>query len=95
MLGDDHTVREVGVGTVSFERESYPPLRLTEVLYILGLKKNLVSVSFIEDKGFVVVFRDRQVLIYPKGGNITSVKVVGVRQGIMYRLVFQVVGELT
>ena len=59
MLGDNRIVRVAGVGTVSFERESYPPLRFTEVLYVPGLKKNLVSISSIEDKGFEVVFRDR------------------------------------
>jgi hypothetical protein len=78
VLGDDRKVKAAGVGTVSFERESLPPLRLTEVLYVPGLKKSLVSVSTIEDRGFEVVFRNGQVLMYPKGGNITSVKVIGV-----------------
>ena len=57
MLGDDRTVSATGVGTVVFQRESLPPLRLTKVLYVPGLKESLVSVSLIEDRGFEVVFR--------------------------------------
>jgi hypothetical protein len=74
VLGDDRVVKAVGCGTVSFQRES-----LTEVLYVPGLKKNLVSVSAIEERGFEVLFRDGQVLLYPKGSSITSAKVIGTR----------------
>lgn len=56
ILGDDRAVRVAGVGDVTFQRESQAPLRLTYVLYVLGLRKNLVSISCIEDKGFVVLF---------------------------------------
>jgi hypothetical protein len=60
-------VKAVGSGTVSFQRESLPPMTLTEVLYVPGLKKNLVSVSTIEEKGYEVLFHDGQVLLFPKG----------------------------
>jgi hypothetical protein len=33
----------------------------------LGLKKNLVSVSTIEERGYEVLFRDGQVLLFPRG----------------------------
>jgi hypothetical protein len=56
VLGDDREVKVVGSGTVSFQRESLPPMTLTEVLYVSGLKKNLVSVSTIEEKGYEVLF---------------------------------------
>jgi hypothetical protein len=58
VLGDDREVKVVGSGTVSFQRESLPPMTLKEVLYVPGLKKNLVSVSTIEEKGYEVLFRD-------------------------------------
>jgi hypothetical protein len=58
VLGDDREVKVAGCGTVSFQRESLPPMTLTEVLYVMGLKKNLVSVSTIEEKGYEVLFRD-------------------------------------
>jgi hypothetical protein len=58
VLGDDREVKVVGSGTVSFQRESLPPMTLTEVLYVSGLKKNLVSVSTVEEKGYEVFFCD-------------------------------------
>ena len=39
---------------------------LRDVLYVPGLKKNLVSVSMIEDQGLGVSFLDGHVLIFPK-----------------------------
>ena len=95
VLGDDRTVSAAGEGTVIFQRESLPPLKLSDVLYVPGLKKSLVSVSSIEDRGYEVVFRGGQVLLYPKGGSITSARVIGIRQGKLYRLVFESVGALT
>ena len=78
VLGDDHTVRAIDVGTVSFERESQPPLKVIEVLYVHELKKNFILVSTIKARGFQVVLRDGLVLMYPKGSSITSPKVIGV-----------------
>ena len=66
VLGDDRTIGVAGVGTIVFQRESLPPLKLTEVFYVPCLKKSLVSVSCIENKRFEVVFRGGQVLLYPK-----------------------------
>ena len=51
VLGDDTVVRAVGRGIVRFDRESMEPMLLRDVLYMLGLKKNLVLVSMIEDRG--------------------------------------------
>jgi hypothetical protein len=81
-----------GIGTVAFQRESLLPLKLLEVLYVPGLKKNLVSVSCIEDRGYVVILRDGHVLLYPKGGNILEAKVIGVRYGRMYRMIWETLG---
>ena len=52
---------------------------------IPGLRKNLVSISYIEDRGFVVLFEKGQVYIYPQGGSRADSRVIGVRQGRMYR----------
>jgi hypothetical protein len=76
VLGDDWEVKVASCGTVSFRRESLPPMILTEVLYVPGLKNNLVSVSTIEEKGYEVLFRDGQVLLFPIGSSITSAKVI-------------------
>ena len=64
-------------------------MKLRDVLYVSRLKKNLVSVSTIEDREFWVMFRDGHVLIHPKGSNITSAVNIGVRSGKLYTLSFQ------
>jgi hypothetical protein len=94
VLGDDREVKVAGCGTVSFRRESLPPMILTEVLYVSGLKENLVSVSTIEEKGYEVLFRDGQVLLFPKGSSITSAKVIGTRHVRLYKFLFQQVRAL-
>ena len=66
-LGDDARYHTQGVGTVSFERESGKPLSFADVLYVLGLSKNLISVSTLKDKGNQVKFYDHRVYIRPKG----------------------------
>jgi hypothetical protein len=94
VLGDDRVVKEVGCGTVSFQRESLPPMSLIEVLYVPGLKKNLVSVSAIEERGYEVLFFDGQVLLFPKGSSIILAKVIGTRHEKFYKLMFQPVRAL-
>jgi hypothetical protein len=44
-LSHDTIVRVVGRGTITFQRESMPPISFRDVLYVLGLKKNLILVS--------------------------------------------------
>jgi hypothetical protein len=94
VLVDGSIVKADGIGTVSFQRQSRPPKLVRDVLYVLGLKKNLISVSTIKDRGYEVVFRDGQVLMYTKGSNITSTKVIEIRHKKLYRLMFQLVRAL-
>ena len=46
------------IGTITFERESGKPFLFEVVMHVPGLKKNLVSVAMLEDKGYDVVFND-------------------------------------
>jgi hypothetical protein len=94
VLGDDREVKAAGCGTVSFRRESLPPMILMEVLYVPGLKKNFVLVSTIEEKGYEVLFHDGQVLLFPRGSSITSAKVIGTRHERLYKFLFQQVQAL-
>jgi hypothetical protein len=48
-LGDDATYLVAGVGSISFQMPSGDILELTSVLYVLGLTKNLLSVSVMID----------------------------------------------
>ena len=87
-LGDDRVVKAVGRGTVAFQRESQPLLRFRNVYYVPRLKKNLISVSTIEDRGLEVLFRDGSVYILTRGANFATAKAIGTRIGKLYKLDF-------
>jgi hypothetical protein len=44
-LGEDTIVKVVGRGTMTFQRDTMPPISFRDVVYVLGLKKNLISIS--------------------------------------------------
>ena len=46
-------------------------------MFVLGLKKNLLSISALESKGIRVAFVDGQVLMWPKGKTIDDAIVIG------------------
>jgi hypothetical protein len=87
-LGDDTLVRVVG-SIVTFQRDGMQPISFKDVLYVPGLKKNLISVSTLQDRDLEVSFKGTEVLIHPKGSCLTSGKVIGVRDGKLFRLLFQ------
>ena len=87
-MGDDARYQVQGVGTASFQRESSKPLSFSDVLYVLGLTKNRISISTLENKGFQVKFQDRKVYIRPKGSDRSLDRVIGIRSGKVYRLHF-------
>jgi hypothetical protein len=43
---------------------------MKDVLYVSGLKKNLLSISALEKKGYRVAFIDGEVLMWAKGRNL-------------------------
>lgn len=53
-------------------------LHIDGILFVLGLKKNLLSISALEDKGFRVTFMDGKALLWPKDGDISFVDVIGI-----------------
>jgi hypothetical protein len=87
-LGDDTIVR-VACGRMTFQRDTMSPISSRDVLYVLGLKKNLISVSTLQDRGLEVSFRGTEILIQPKGSRLTSGQVIRVRDGKLYILLFQ------
>jgi hypothetical protein len=85
-LGDNTKYAVKGVGTTSFQLISGKPLKMSEVLYVPGVKKNLLSIS---DRGYAVAFMEGQVLAWPKGLSLASVEVIGIRDGSLYKLTGQ------
>ena len=81
VLGDNTVVRAIGRGTITFQRESMILMTLRDVLYVPGLKKNLVSVSTIEDRGLGVCFSDGRVQVYPRAIRMSSAMDIGFRCG--------------
>ena len=51
-LGDDKCYKIEGVGSISFQLECGAMLHIDDVLYVLRLKKNLLSMATLEDKGY-------------------------------------------
>jgi hypothetical protein len=86
VLGDDVRYNVKGVGTSTFQLDSDMQLQLREVLYVPGMKRNLISISSLEDKGYKVTFSEGRVLAWHKDSHINSAKVIGVQEKILYRL---------
>ena len=55
-MGDDGWYSAIGIGTITFQRESGKPFQLKYVMHVPSLKKNLVSVVMLEEIGYDVVF---------------------------------------
>ena len=66
ILGDNATYPVKGTRTMTFHLSQGQVLRLQDVLYVPDLKKNLVSISAMEDKSFKVAFVDGKVHIWKK-----------------------------
>ena len=76
-LGDDTTYKIEGVGSISFQLDSGTIFHIEDILYVPGLKKNLLSVAILEDKGYKVIFMDKKVLLWAKNEKLSSVELIG------------------
>jgi hypothetical protein len=64
--------------------ESGARLHVDEVLYVPGLKKNLLSVATLEDKVYWVIFKDMKALLWAKGSHLSTTKPIVNRSGGLY-----------
>jgi len=60
---DDERYSSTRISTVTFQRESISPLRIIDVMYVLGLKKNLVAVMVLDYCGYDVIFSKGMVFL--------------------------------
>ena len=65
-MGDDGRYIATKIGTITFEREFGNPLLLKDVMHVPSLKKNLVSVAMLKDKGYDVVFSNGKAFLRHK-----------------------------
>jgi hypothetical protein len=94
VLGDDVRYNVRGAGTSSFQLYSDMKLKLEEVLYVPGMKRNRVSISALEDKGYKITFSEGIFLAWHKDSHISSSKVIGVRENSLYKLTIKPVKAL-
>jgi hypothetical protein len=83
-----------GFGTSTLQLDSDIPIQLSDVLYVLGMKRNLVSIFSLEDKGYKVTFYEGKFLAWHKNSHMDYAQVIGVRENMLYRLTVQLVQEL-
>ena len=65
-LGDDYQYPIKGIGESNYKLDSGTSMKMKEVLYVPGLKKNLLSISDLDKKGYIVSFRYGEVLMWSK-----------------------------
>ena len=81
-LGDDYQYPIKGMGESYYKLDSGNSINMNEVLFVLGLKKNLLSISSLDKKGFRVAFVNGEVLMWTKGKPIDDAVVIGVEEGL-------------
>ena len=85
-IGDKSTYPIEGFGQASVKLKTCNNVHLSNVLYVPSLEKNLVSISCLEDKGNIIAFVDGKVLSWSKDSSIENARVIGTREGRLYRL---------
>jgi hypothetical protein len=85
-LGNDYQYPIKGMGESTYKLDSRTLMRMKEVIYVPGLKKNLCSISALDNKGFRVSFIDGEVLMWSKRKTIEYAVVIGTEEGGLYKL---------
>ena len=83
-MGDDGRYSVTGIETISFERESGKTFILKDFMHGPRLKKNLISMAMLEDKGYDVVFSEGKAFLRSKTTGQT--RRIGVRVKNLYQL---------
>ena len=64
MVGDDYQYSIKGMGEASYNMDSGKSMKMKDFLFVLGLKKNILSISALDKKYFRVSFVDGEVLMW-------------------------------
>jgi hypothetical protein len=80
-LGDDGTYFIKGIGSTSFQLQLGNVFHIEEIIYVLGLKKNHISVVFLEIKGYSVSFSKGKALMWPSNENMSSAMTIRAQEG--------------
>ena len=85
-LGDDYQYPIKGSRESSYKLEYGKSMKMKDVLFVPGLKKNLLSIFALDAKGMRVAFVDVQVLMWPKGNTFDDAVVIGKQEEGLYKL---------
>eukprot|EP00253_Pinus_taeda_P030163 PITA_30163 len=83
-LGDNSKYLVKGIGNVTLQLNWGNTIHLQDVLYVPDLKKNLVPISTMEDKGYKVAFIDGMVRVWKK--NFKDAFTLGFRVDSLYQV---------
>ena len=59
-------------------------MKMKDVLYVSGLKKNLLSISALDTKGLWVAFIDWEVLMWIRGKYLEDSSIIGIEDDVLY-----------
>jgi len=90
-LGDDGTFDIKDFGSASFQLQSDNIFHIDEIIYVLGLKKNLISVAVLESKGYSIVFTKGKALMWSSNEDMSTAMTIGTRESGLYKISGQVV----
>ncbi len=79
IIGDDASYSVKGASNNSFELKSGIPRHLNNVLFVLIIKRNLISISTLENKGFNVAFSKGSAVAWKKDFDFSSAQIIGER----------------
>jgi hypothetical protein len=88
------TIITYGLGSTSFQLQSCNVLHVEEILYVPGLKKNLISIAVLESKGYTIAFSKGKDLMCPSNESVSSSMIIGVQEGGMYKVSGHVIQAL-
>ena len=83
-MGDDGWYSDYGIGTITFQRHSGKPFELKYVMHVPGLKKKLVSIAMLEDRGYEIFFSDGKYFLRHK--TMGQDKRIGIQVKNLYKL---------
>ena len=85
-IGDGYQYPIKGSGEASYKIDSKKSLKMKDVIYVLGFKKNLLSISTLDAKGMRVAFVDGQVLMWPKIKTIDHATMIREQDKGLYKI---------
>lgn len=85
-LRDNKSYFVRGLWSTYIEFENGSNIHLNNILFVLSLHKNLISILCLEDKSDRVDFIDGKVVVWSNNSSIENARVTGILEGRIYRL---------